>query len=368
MSDPALLRTPLYDAHLAAGARMAPFAGYELPIHYPLGVLKEHLWTREKAGLFDVSHMGQAWLHGPTALRDFERLAPGDFQRLKVGRQRYSMLLNAQGGIVDDLMASRPDNDGLFVVVNGSGKAADFALIESVLGDESRLERLDTRGLIALQGPMAAQVLEAHVPGAGALSFMDCAVLPGFGTSAVVSRSGYTGEDGFEISLRPEAVRAAWDALIGDERVAPIGLGARDSLRLEAALPLYGHEMDPTVSPAEAGQGFAVSRARLIEGIPGALRISRELAGQLERIRVGLLVEGAPAREGAEVLDADGKAVGVVTSGGFSPSLGRPIALAFAPPGLKAPGTRLQVVVRGRAQPATVASLPFVPHRYARRA
>ncbi len=368
MSDETLKQTPLYAAHVEAGARMVPFAGYAMPVQYKDGVLKEHLWTRENAGLFDVSHMGQARLRGVSPLSAFEEVTPGDFIGLKPGKQRYSVLLNKKGGVIDDLMAGRPDDDGLFVVVNGACKENDFKVIDDELAGQVRIDRLEDRALMALQGPKAAEVLAIHAPDAAKLAFMETAAITAFGVDAIVSRSGYTGEDGYEISVPGEAALRIWNTLLADERVRPIGLGARDSLRLEAGLPLYGHDLDETVSPIEAGLGFAVSKKRRdARDFPGASRIAAELAGEVARKAVGLKVEGAPAREGAEIADADGKVVGVVTSGGFAPSLGYPIALGFVPPALAAAGTALKVIVRGKPQSAQVVATPFVPHRYVRK-
>ena len=369
MSEPDLKTTPLYQAHLAAGARMVPFAGYSMPVQYRDGVLKEHLWTREHAGLFDVSHMGQARLRGVSPLSAFEEITPGDFIGLKPGRQRYSLLLNKNGGVIDDLMAARPDDDGLFVVVNGACKDNDFKVIENELAGQVTVERLEDRALLALQGPEAAAVLKAHAPEAAKLAFMDAAAMTAFGVDAIVSRSGYTGEDGYEISIPASAAEAVWNTLLADERVRPVGLGARDSLRLEAGLPLYGHDVDETTSPVEAALSFAVSKKRRDAGdFPGAYRIMQELAEEPARVRVGLKVlEGAPAREGAEIADESGAVVGKVTSGGFSPSLNAPIAMGYIPPALALHGSRLQVIVRGKAQACEVTPMPFVPHRYVRK-
>ena len=368
-SEKVLKVTPLTEAHVALGARMVEFAGYDMPVQYAEGVLKEHLWTRAHAGLFDVSHMGQARLRGADPFASFERLTPGDFRNLKPGRQRYSMLLNPEGGIVDDLMAARPDDDGLFVVVNGACKATDYRLIAEALSGEAEVERLEDRALIALQGPEAAAALKIHVPEVATMAFMDARVLHGFGVDLVVSRSGYTGEDGYEISVPRQAAISVWNTLLADERVKPIGLGARDSLRLEAGLPLYGHDLDAAVSPVEADLGFALCRRRREAGdFPGAERIVRELNNGPTRVRVGLKVlEGAPAREGAEIADEDGTVVGRVTSGGFSPSLRQGIALGFVPPLLSEPGTKLKVVVRGKPQACEVVKTPFVAHRYVRK-
>jgi aminomethyltransferase len=370
-----LKTTPLTDAHIALGARMVPFAGYSMPVQYPDGVMKEHLWTREHAGLFDVSHMGQARLRGVSPLSAFEEVVPGDYIGLKPGKQKYSVLLNRQGGIVDDLMAGRPispdgsHDDGLFVVVNGACKDNDFKVIDDELAGQVEIHRLEDRALMAIQGPEAAAVVQAHLPAAADMVFMDIRAMPGFGTDLIISRSGYTGEDGYEISVPASEATRVWNLLLSDERVKPIGLGARDSLRLEAGLPLYGHDLDETVSPVEAGLTFAVNKNRREQrDFPGAARIVKELADGPARVKVALRVlEGAPAREGAEVADEAGDVVGVVTSGGYSPCLKAGIALAFVPPALKAPGTALKVIVRGKAQAAEVVASPFVPHRYVRK-
>ena len=350
------LRTPLHKAHLAAGARMVAFAGYDMPVQYRDGVLKEHLWTRDHAGAFDVSHMGPAFLtltgesgdaeadHRARSRPSSESLVCGDIAGLKPGQLRYTLLLNAAGGMVDDLMVGRPNHPHrqgeLYLVVNAATKAGDFALIEQAPGGRASLARADDGALIALQGPEAVDVLSAILPEAARLSFMHYRRIDIDGQRLVVSRSGYTGEDGFEILVPAAHAESFWNRLLADERVRPIGLGARDSLRLEAGLPLYGHDADETTSPIEAGLGFAVSRARLKAGdFPGAARIARERGGALERVRVGLKVlEGAPAREGAEIANAAGAVVGRVTSGGFSPSLGAPIAMGYVPPALAAPG------------------------------
>ena len=379
-----LSRTPLYEAHVAAGGRMVGFAGYELPVQYRDGVLKEHLWTREHAGAFDVSHMGPAFLtlNRPSGDADadhtavaaiVETLVCGDIKGLKPGQIRYTLLLNRDGGMVDDLMIARPADPArqgaLYIVVNAGTKAGDFALIQAAAGERAVLTRADDRALIALQGPEAVDVLQAILPGVEQLSFMTMRGFDHAGGEALVSRSGYTGEDGFEILLPPAAALGFWERLLSDERVRPIGLGARDSLRLEAGLPLYGHDADETVSPIEAALGFAVSKRRLKAGdFPGAARVRGEADQAPARVRVGLRVlEGAPAREGAEIAAQDGKVVGRVTSGGFAPSLGAPIAMGFVPPALSAPGAKLKVIVRGKLQAAEVAALPFVPHRYVRK-
>jgi len=374
--------TPLYDQHVAAGGRLVPFGGYSLPVQYPSGIMAEHKWTREQAGLFDVSHMGPGFLTltNPSGDADadhaavsaiIEPLICGDIAGLKPGQVRYTLLLNETGGTIDDLMVARSplDPGSLYVVVNAGTKDGDFARIAAAAGDAAKLTRADDGALLALQGPEAVGVLTTLLPGAIELGFMQYAPFDWAGEKLIVSRSGYTGEDGFEILCPAGNAAKLWDTLLSDPRVKPIGLGARDSLRLEAGLPLYGHDLDETVSPIEADLGFAVSRRRREAGdFPGAARILAERDGKLNRIRIGLIVEGAPAREGAQILDASGTAIGVVTSGGFAPSLGKAIALGFVPPAHAATGTKLQVSVRGRLQPAEVTPTPFVPHRYFRKA
>ncbi|MBS0360261.1 MAG: glycine cleavage system aminomethyltransferase GcvT [Proteobacteria bacterium] len=364
-----LKKTPLYAAHIARGGKLVPFAGYELPVQYAEGVLKEHLWTREHAGLFDVSHMGQGRLRGVAPLAAFEEVVPGDFIGLKPGKQKYSVLLNRTGGIIDDLMASRPDDDGLFVVVNGACKENDFKVIDAELAGQVTIERYEDRALVALQGPEAAAVLAAHAPEVAQMVFMDTRWVKAFGEELIVSRSGYTGEDGFEISIPGHAAERIWNTLLEDERVKPIGLGARDSLRLEAGLPLYGHDLDETVSPVEAGLTFAINKNRREQrDFPGAARIAKELAEGPARKCVALKVlEGAPAREGAEISDETGAVIGIVTSGGYSPVLKCGIAIGFAPPSACEPGGKLNVIVRGKTQACEVVKLPFVPHRYVRK-
>ena len=380
MAEPAaepLLRTPLHAAHLAAGARMVPFAGYDMPVQYPTGVLTEHLWTREHAGLFDVSHMGQAFLFSAdnrheTVARALEALVPADIVGLPLGRQRYSQLLADDGGILDDLMIARspdPANDGgLMLVVNASMKEADYAHISARLPEGVTLHRMDDRALLALQGPQAVEVLSDRVPGAAAMAFMDARSSDFDGLDLHVSRSGYTGEDGYELSVPAGSAERVWTALAQDPRVKPIGLGARDSLRLEAGLCLYGHDIDPTTSPVEAGLTWSIQKRRREEGgFPGHHRLQREWAEGPTRLRVGLKPEGrAPAREGTIVTTPDGREVGVVTSGGFGPSVNGPIAMGYVARDAAAVGTELRLVVRGKPQPATVIKLPFAPHRYKR--
>jgi aminomethyltransferase len=371
MSDNAqdtLKTTPLNAAHRALGARMVGFAGYDMPVQYE-GVLAEHRWTREHAGLFDVSHMGQAKLRGGNPFKSFERLVPGDYQGLPSGKQRYSLLLNADGGILDDLMAGRPDDDGLFIVVNAACKDGDFAKIAADLKGEAELERLEDRALIAIQGPEAVEVMTKFDPRLGDMGFMECARWPLFGTDCFISRSGYTGEDGYEISVPAKDAERVWNTLLEDARVRPIGLGARDSLRLEAGLPLYGHDADESTSPVEAALTFALSKRRKEEkSFPGAERILGELGGAAKRKRIGLHVkEGAPAREGAEIADLDGNVIGRVTSGGPSPTLGHNVAMGYVPPAFADLGTELRVIVRGKSQAAEVVAMPFVAQRYYRK-
>ncbi|WP_420478829.1 glycine cleavage system aminomethyltransferase GcvT [Brevundimonas sp. FT23028] len=367
MSDQALKTTPLNAAHRALGARMVGFGGYDMPVQYE-GVLAEHRWTREHAGLFDVSHMGQCKITGEDAIAQFERFVPGDYAILKAGKQKYSLLLNETGGIIDDLMAGKPDHDGLFVVVNAGNKDEDFAFWEANLQGDAKLTVLD-RALIAIQGPEAAEVMTAHDPLFGDFGFMDCARVMIFGVDCYVSRSGYTGEDGYEISVPAADAERIWTLLLEDARVKPIGLGARDSLRLEAGLPLHGHDIDPTTSPVEGALTFALSKSRKERAdFAGAERVLKELAEGPSRVRVGLSVkEGAPAREGAEIADADGNVIGKVTSGGPSPTLGRNIAMGYVPPAFAELGTDLKVIVRGKAAAAEVIAMPFVAQRYYRK-
>ena len=362
---------------------MTPFGGYDMPVQYQLGILKEHLWTREHAGLFDVSHMGPSFLDLTTRTGDadadhravaalVEPLVCGDIRGLKPGQIRYTLLMNAAGGVLDDLMIGRPaepERQGeLYIVVNAGTKDGDFAALEAAVGDQARLARADDGALIAVQGPQAVEVLEAMLPGVAGQSFMTFATRDFEGQTLTVARCGYTGEDGFEI-LAPAAIgETIWSRLLADSRVQPIGLGARDSLRLEAGLPLYGHDLDETISPIEANLAFAVSKRRLkAADFPGAARLAAEQSGGPARLRIGLKVlQGAPAREGAPITDAAGATIGVVTSGGFAPSLAAPIAMGYAPPAFGAPGTRLFVVVRDKPQPAEVVAMPFIPHRYVR--
>ncbi|MNU56764.1 Aminomethyltransferase [compost metagenome] len=368
MSDQALKTTPLNAAHRALGARMVGFGGYDMPVQYE-GVLAEHRWTREHAGLFDVSHMGQCRITGADAITQFQRFVPGDYEILKAGKQKYSLLLNAEGGIMDDLMAGKPDHDGLYVVVNAGNKDADFAFLNANLAGDAKLTVLDDRALLAIQGPEAAEVMAKHEPALAEMGFMDSARLMLFGVDCFVSRSGYTGEDGYEISVPNADAERVWTLLLEDARVKPIGLGARDSLRLEAGLPLHGHDIDASTSPVEGTLTFALSKSRKeAADFNGAERILKELADGPSRVRIGLHVkEGAPAREGAEIADMDGNLIGKVTSGGPSPTLGHNIAMGYVPPAFAALGTDLKVIVRGKAAAAEVVATPFVATRYYRK-
>jgi aminomethyltransferase len=367
-TDTADVRTlPLDGWHRARGARMVPFAGYAMPVQYE-GVIAEHNWTRTNAGLFDVSHMGQLIFHGERVDAALETLLPGDLMVLKDGRLRYSMLLDADGGIIDDLMATRR-GDHFYLVVNGTTKHGDIDEFERRLPKGIVLDYMKEQALVALQGPRAEEALESLVPGASELSFMQGGAFTIAGTPAWISRSGYTGEDGFEISVAATAAEAVADALTAHEAVKPIGLGARDSLRLEAGLPLYGHDLDTNTTPVMADLQFAIQKRRRAEGgFAGDMRILAELQNGPAQKRVGLDVEGRqPVREGALILDGEGSEVGRITSGTFSPTLQRPIAMGYVATPLSEPGTKLKLEQRGKLFEATVTTLPFVPHRYHRK-
>lgn len=363
---------PLDGWHRARGARMVPFAGYDMPIQYAGphgGIVAEHEWTRTAAGLFDVSHMGQLLLSGPGLDAAVEAILPIDLSTLKLGQQRYSLLLDEDGGVLDDLMVSRWE-DALYLVVNGATKWDDIAHLREYLPDEITLQHMDEHALLALQGPKAADALARHAAGEqplAALTFMRFGRFTIAGHDVTIARAGYTGEDGFEISLPAAAAEEIASLLCAEPEVQPIGLGARDSLRLEAGLPLYGHDMSPETSPIEAGLIFGINKRRRTEGgFPGADRIIREIAEGTQRRWVGLKLDGRlPAREGAEVFAGDAL-VGIVTSGGFSPTLGQPIAMAYVAAGQAEAGTALAIAVRGKRLAATVSPTPFVPHRYYR--
>ncbi len=353
--------------HRARGGRMVEFAGYWMPVQFE-GIMAEHLWTRENAGLFDVSHMGQLLIHGPDVDTALETLLPGELKGLADRKLRYSMLLDDSGGIIDDLMATRRGEE-FYLVVNGATKHGDIEVMRQALPDTIYLDHMTGQALLALQGPKAVDVLEAIIPGVTELTFMEGNAFHAFGHSIWISRSGYTGEDGFEISIPAAAAEQLADALTADERVKPIGLGARDSLRLEAGLPLYGHDLDRETTPVMAGLTFAIQKRRRAEGgFPGAPRILSEIENGPIQKRVGFDVEGRqPVREGALVLDGEGNEVGRITSGGFSPSLQRPIAMGYVATDLAEPGTELKLEQRGKLFDGTVAPMPFVPHRYHRK-
>jgi len=366
-SAESLKRTPLHALHVASGARMVPFAGWEMPVQYPAGILAEHRQTREKAGLFDVSHMGQVRLDGTDPAAALETLVPGDVAGLKPGRMRYTQFTNEAGGILDDLMATQM-GDHLFVVVNAGCREADVAHMRAGLAGRATVTELADRALLALQGPAAEAVLARHAPAAAGLAFMSAARMAVAGIPCLVSRSGYTGEDGFEISVPADAAEALARLLLAEPEVAPIGLGARDSLRLEAGLCLYGHDIDTTTTPVEAQLMWSVAKRRREQGgFPGAAAVQRQLRDGPPRLRVGLLPEGRqPAREGAEIAAADGRTVGRVTSGGFGPSLNGPLAMGYVEPAFAAVGTAVALLVRGKPIAAKVAAMPFVPQRYKR--
>lgn len=371
MADAAATETlktlPLDSLHRALGARIVPFAGYSMPIQYKDGIIAEHQWTRTSAGLFDVSHMGQLLLTGEGADVALEKLVPGDIVGLKTGVLRYSMFLNDAGGILDDLMITRREND-LYLVVNGAVKAADIAHLKRNLPVGVTLTYREDLALLALQGPKAVDALERLAPGVASLSFMRAGAFELGSVPAWVSRSGYTGEDGFEISLPADQAEAVAQKLLEQPEVKPIGLGARDSLRLEAGLPLYGHDLTPETTPIEAALAFVVSKRRKVEGgFPGANIVLDQLLNGARRKRVGLHIEGRqPVREGARVLDATGAPVGDVTSGGYGPALQAPIAMAYVPTALSDDGTKLQVELRGKLIEATVVPMPFFPKNYVR--
>jgi aminomethyltransferase len=367
MTDPDLRRTPLHDLHLSLGAKLVPFAGYAMPVQYAAGIMAEHLHTRAQAGLFDVSHMGQVRLAGDRAAAALECLVPGDIAGLAPGRMRYTLFTNDTGGILDDLMVTAA-GDHYFVIVNAARKAHDIAYLRRHLDGKASVTPLEDRALLALQGPMAAPVLSRLARAAPAMAFMTARVMPLNGVDCLVSRSGYTGEDGFEISVPAEAAERLAQRLLAEPEVRPVGLGARDSLRLEAGLCLYGHDIDETTTVIEADLAWAIQKRRRAEGgFPGAAVIARELVAGAKRKRVGIRPEGrAPARDGTAITDAAGAVVGRVTSGGFGPSADGPIAMGYVAADHAALGAAVQLVVRGTPRPARLVPLPFVSHRYYR--
>jgi aminomethyltransferase len=366
MTSETLHRTPLYALHQELGAKFVPFAGYEMPVQYPLGVLGEHQHTRTKAGLFDVSHMGQLKLRGANPAAALETLVPGEMQALKAGHTRYTLLTNPAGGILDDLMVTNV-GDHLFLVVNAATKDADIAHIRAGLAGKAEVEVLDDRALLALQGPQAAAALARIAPQVAAMTFMSFAEIAIDGIDCFVTRSGYTGEDGYEISVPAASAEKLARRLLAEPEVAAIGLGARDSLRLEAGLCLYGHDIDTTTTVIEGDLAWAIGKRRREEGgFPGATIIQKQLAEGAPRKRVGIQPEGkAPAREHTEITDGTRK-IGEITSGGFGPTHGGPVAMGYVDAAFAAIGTEVTLMVRGTPRPAKVVELPFVAHRYYR--
>jgi len=373
-SDDQLLKTPLYDMHVAAGGKMVPFAGYLMPVQYSLGIMKEHVHTREKAGLFDVSHMGQSYmrsLDGSDPAKIIEEIMPAALAVLKPGKMRYSVLLNDEGGIEDDLMITRTfePEGSLYVVVNAGCKAKDYAILEERFADRLALELLEDRALLALQGPKAEAVLAELAPEVADLHFMEGTMVTLEGVVCWVSRCGYTGEDGYEISVHEDEAPALAARLLRNDDVEWIGLGARDSLRLEVGLCLSGHDFDASISPVEAGIEFSLGKKRREAGdFVGSKRILAELEGGTTKSLVGIVPTGrAPAREGVEIADLDGNIIGKITSGGFGPTYGGPVAMGYVPAAFTCEGTEVQLIIRGKTHPAKVAKTPFVPQRYKRK-
>jgi aminomethyltransferase len=363
--SPDLKKTPLHALHLDLGGKMVSFAGYDMPVHYKAGILAEHRHTRQAAGLFDVSHMGQVRIVGAGRVAAVEALLPGDIAALDIGRIRYSQLTNDQGGIRDDLMVTNA-GDHLFLVVNAACKEADIAHLAAHLPAGVGIEILTDRALLALQGPAAAAVLARLAPDSAALAFMAMAAMAVGGIPCLVSRCGYTGEDGFEISVPADAADALARRLLAQPEVAPVGLGARDSLRLEAGLCLYGADIDQATTPVEAGLAWSISKRRRANlDFPGGPLIGRQLAAGTGRRLVGIRsLDKAPARAHTSIADSAGAPIGEVTSGGFSPTLEAPVAMGYVPPAFAAPGTPVTLLIRGVAHAAQVVALPFVPHRY----
>lgn len=370
-SSTPLLTTPLHALHIELGAKMVPFGGYDMPVQYATGILAEHKHTRAAAGLFDVSHMGQVVLSGPGADAALETLVPVDIVDLAVGKQRYALFTNEQGGILDDLMVTRRAND-LFLVVNAACKTQDIAHLQARIGHLCTVTPLPDQALLALQGPEAVTALARLNDGVRQLVFMTGGHFSLDGIECFVTRSGYTGEDGFEISVPAAHAEQLARALLAQPEVKPIGLGARDTLRLEAGLCLYGHDIDPATTPVEGALTWAIQKVRRAGGAraggyPGASIIDRQLAEGATRKRVGLIsTERMPVREGAKLVDASGAEIGVVTSGSLGPSLNQPVALAYVSAAQAAVGTAVFALVRDKKVPMTVASTPFVPNRYYR--
>ncbi len=365
-----LKTTPLDALHVSLGAKMVPFASYNMPVQYPLGVLKEHLHTREHAGLFDVSHMGQGELTGTDVDAALEALVPGDLKGLKPGQIRYTLLLNEDGGIIDDLMVTRPAEPGkentLYLVVNAACKDGDFAHIASKLQGRATLTRFETAALLALQGPTAAKTLAHFIPAAAAMPFMTSRVDMFDGVPVRLFRSGYTGEDGYEISIPAASAEKVAKALLAQPGVQPIGLGARDSLRLEAGLCLYGSDIDTTTTPTEAALNWVIGARRRAEGgFPGAAKILDQVKNGAGKKRVGIKPLGkAPARGHTEIQDGNGNKIGEITSGGFGPSYNGPVAMGYVDSAFAKAGTKVALIVRGQPLPAEITAMPFTPHRY----
>ena len=373
MSTETLQKTPLHALHLELGARMVPFAGYDMPVQYPLGVMKEHLHSRDQAGLFDVSHMGQIRLSGANAAKALETLVPVDIIDLPVGMQRYAMFTNEHGGILDDLMVANLGNDELFLVVNAACKDQDLAHLRKHIGEQCQIQPLfEERALLALQGPAAVKVLERLAPAVAQMTFMQFQPVQLLGADCYVSRSGYTGEDGFEISVPADKAEELARRLLAEPEVAAIGLGARDSLRLEAGLCLYGHDMNTQTTPIEASLLWAISKVRRADGeraggFPGAAAIFAQQQSGVARKRVGLLPqERTPVREGAEIVDEAGTVIGTVCSGGFGPSLNAPVAMGYLDAAHTALETAVWAIVRGKRVAMKVSKMPFVAQRYYR--
>ncbi len=377
MSDTELNKTPLYDLHVSLGGKMVPFAGYDMPVQYPLGVKNEHLHTREKAGLFDVSHMGQVMLKGTGAAAMLETLVPVDIIDLPAGKQRYALFTNDEGGVLDDLMVANVSSEAagevLYVVVNAACKEQDIAHMRAHCTDGIELQVLDDRALVALQGPAAAEVMKRFAPETADMVFMDSRTVSIEGVECFISRSGYTGEDGFEISIPADSAEALCKKLLEQDEVEAIGLGARDSLRLESGLCLYGHDITPETTPIEASLIWAISKIRRnggdrAGGFPGAAKILGQIeTKEFDTKRVGLLGSSrAPVREGTELVNADGEVIGTVTSGSFGPTIGAPVAMAFVQKPYAALETEVFALVRGKQLPMTVSRMPFIEQRYYR--
>ncbi len=375
MNNPeSLSRTALYPLHVEAGAKIVPFAGYEMPVQYPAGIIKEHHHTRQKAGLFDVSHMGQISVSGENAAQLLESLVPVDITNLKPGKQRYALFLNEVGGVMDDLMIARVSENMFSLVVNAACKDDDFAHLKSKLGDKLEIKMATDKSLLALQGPESANVMQRLGYDLSDMGFMDIRTLDIKGITCSMTRSGYTGEDGFEISMNNDSASELARLLLEDEDVEWVGLGARDSLRLEAGLCLYGHDMNEQTTPLEANLLWAISKARRpggerSGGFPGDHVVMPQIPRNVDSLLVGLKPEGrAPIREGAIIENTDGKEIGRVTSGGFSPSLGHPICIGYVNIDYSEQATPLNAVVRDKRLPVMVTNLPFVPRNYYRKA